>query len=67
MYKRHAKMISPHTEYLHSQKYMSEVTGCGHTRLVAAHKSYMRGVHLKGKLKYTEKAGAVVSQLPHCN
>ena len=49
-----------------------EVTGCGHTRLVATAdytqlicKSYMRGAYLKIKLKYSEKAGVVASQLLH--
>ena len=31
--------------------------------LIIAHGTYMRGVHLKAKLKYTEKAGVVASQL----
>ena len=46
---------------------MPEVTGCGHMRLATAHKSYMRGVNLKIKLKYTENAGATASQLLNHN
>ena len=40
---------------------MTEVTGCGYMRIAAAHGPYIRGVHLKRRLKYTEKAGVVAS------
>ena len=45
-----------------------KITGCDHNTLAdtidyIAHRSYMRGVHLKIKLKYTEKAGVVASWL----
>ena len=46
---------------------MPEVKGCGHVILAAAHRSYMKGVHLNRKLKYTEKAGVVAGQLLHHN
>ena len=47
------------------------VAACGHMRSAAtadyiAHWSYMRGVHLKRKLKYTENiVGVVADQLLH--
>ena len=42
---------------------MSEVTECGYMRIAAAHGSYIRGLHMKRRLKYTEKAGVVASRL----
>ena len=46
----------------------TEVTGHAHTRLplFIAYRPYMRGVHLKRKLKYTAKAGVLASWLLHC-
>ena len=49
---------------------MTDLTGCGymriaavHMRIAASHRFYMIGVHLKRRLKYTEKAGVVASWL----
>ena len=49
---------------------MTDLTGCGymripaaHMRIAASHRSYMIGVHLKRRLKYTEKAEVIASRL----
>ena len=44
---------------------MPKVSGCGQIRLAAAYRSYMRGIDLKRKLEYIDKAG-LYQQLASC-
>ena len=62
----HVYMRSPVLSVCTANSHKSPVTGCNCSRLAATvdhNLQVLKGIHLKRKLKYTEKAGLVASWL----